>query len=82
MVIGAAANRGRIDVKRLIVLRPIKNQGRGVPSSCRGFSIAKILKNRQLHPRQGCIRWMSEYDAQHYIAMRVRDRFKRKLDEN
>jgi hypothetical protein len=79
MVIGAAANRGRIDVKRLIVLRPIKNQGN---PSCRGFSIAKILKNRQLHPRQGCIRWMSEYDAQHYIAMRVRDRFKRKLDEN
>jgi hypothetical protein len=55
----AAATRGRIDVKRLIVLRPIENQGRGVPS-CRGFGIAKILRKRQLHPRQGCIRWMSE----------------------
>jgi hypothetical protein len=62
-------------VKRLLVLRPIKNQGvlpqddnetritgarradvtgagAWVPS-CRGFGIAKILKTRQLHPRQG-----------------------------
>ena len=72
----AAATGGRIDVKRLIVLRSIKTKGEvrlddneirisgarradvtGVGAwepSCRGFGIAKILKKRQLHPRQGC----------------------------
>jgi hypothetical protein len=70
------ATGGRIDVKRLIVLRPDQKPRErcvrmktkpafpalGAPmsqawvlgSSCRGSGIAKILKKRQLHPRQAC----------------------------
>ena len=72
-------------MKRLVVLRPIKNQGAvrqdadetrisgaqradvtGVGAwvpSCRGSGIAKILKNRQFHPRQGYLWCMGKNPA-------------------